>query len=31
VAIANSRIIAMDRHGVTFRWKDYRARSAGKA
>ncbi len=30
VAIANSRIIAMDRHGVTFRWKDYRARSAGK-
>jgi hypothetical protein len=31
VAIANSRIIAMDRHGVTFCWKDYRARSAGKA
>ena len=31
VAIANSRIIAMDRHGVTFRWRDYRARSAGKA
>ena len=31
VAIANSRIIAMDRHGVTFRWKDYRVRSAGKA
>ncbi len=30
VAIANSRIIAMDRRGVTFRWKDYRARSAGK-
>lgn len=30
VAIANSRIVAMDRHGVTFRWKDYRARSAGK-
>ena len=30
VAIANSRIIAMDRHGVTFRWKDYRARSAGE-
>ena len=30
VAIANSRIIAMDRHGVTFRWKDYRAHSAGK-
>ena len=31
VAIANSRLVAMDRHGVTFRWKDYRARSAGKA
>ena len=30
VAIANSRIIAMDRQGVTFRWKDYRAHSAGK-
>ena len=30
VAIANSRLVAMDRHGVTFRWKDYRARSAGK-
>ena len=25
VAIANSRLIACDRHGVTFRWKDYRA------
>lgn len=31
VAIANSRLVAMDRNGVTFRWKDYRARSAGKA
>ena len=30
VAIANSRLVAMDRHGVTFCWKDYRARSAGK-
>ncbi len=30
VAIANSRLVATDRHGVTFRWKDYRARSAGK-
>lgn len=30
VAIANSRLVAMDRHGVTFRWKDYRTRSAGK-
>ncbi len=25
VAIANSRLIAFDRTGVTFRWKDYRA------
>jgi hypothetical protein len=24
VAIANSRLIFMDEHGVTFRWKDYR-------
>jgi hypothetical protein len=24
VAIANSRLIACDRHGVTFKWKDYR-------
>ena len=24
VAIANSRLIACDRDGVTFRWKDYR-------
>ena len=24
VAIANSRLIACDEHGVTFRWKDYR-------
>ena len=24
VAIANSRLVAMDEHGVTFRWKDYR-------
>jgi Putative transposase len=24
VAIANSRLIALDRDGVTFRWKDYR-------
>lgn len=31
VAIANSRLVAMDRRGVTFHWKDYRARSAGKA
>jgi len=33
VAISNSRLIAIDDRGVTFRWKDYRARSAavGKA
>jgi hypothetical protein len=24
VAIANSRLVALDRNGVTFRWKDYR-------
>lgn len=26
VAISNSRLIAMDEHGVSFRWKDYRAK-----
>jgi integrase len=26
VAISNSRLVAMDERGVTFRWKDYRAR-----
>jgi len=26
VAIANSRLIAMDAQGVTFKWKDYRAK-----
>jgi len=26
VAIANSRLIAQDDHGVTFKWKDYRAK-----
>ncbi len=31
VAVANSRLVGMDRHGVTFHWKDYRARSASKA
>jgi hypothetical protein len=25
VAISNSRLIALDRNGVTFKWKDYRA------
>ncbi|MFG1306984.1 IS91 family transposase [Xanthobacter autotrophicus] len=27
VAISNSRLLAMDARGVTFRWKDYRARA----
>ena len=27
VAIANSRLVAMDERGVTFRWKDYRDKS----
>jgi hypothetical protein len=33
VAIANSRLVALDDNGVTFRWKDYRARgkTAGNA
>ncbi len=26
VAISNSRLISMDEHGVSFRWKDYRAK-----
>jgi hypothetical protein len=26
VAISNSRLVAMDEHGITFRWKDYRAK-----
>lgn len=30
VAIANSRLIALDERGVTFRWKDYRARYAAR-
>jgi hypothetical protein len=30
VAIANSRLIACDRNGVTFRWKDYRAKGPGR-
>ena len=28
VAIANSRLVSMDEHGVTFRWKDYRDKGA---
>ena len=31
VAIANSRIIALNESGVTFRWKDYRARQQQRA
>ncbi|MCJ8145268.1 IS91 family transposase [Ancylobacter sp. A5.8] len=27
VAISNSRLLSMDERGVTFRWKDYRART----
>jgi hypothetical protein len=27
VAISNSRLLAMDEHGVTFRWKDYRLKA----
>jgi hypothetical protein len=26
VAISNSRLLRMDQHGVTFRWKDYRSK-----
>jgi hypothetical protein len=26
VAISNNRLLAMDEHGVSFRWKDYRAK-----
>ena len=29
VAISNSRLLALDERGVTFRWKDYRASKAG--
>src|SRR6516225_2732782 len=28
VAISNSRLLAFDEHGVTFRWKDYRAKGS---
>ena len=28
VAIANSRLLSMDEHGVTFKWKDYRLKGA---
>lgn len=30
VAISNSRLLAMDERGVTFRWKDYRVKDGGK-
>jgi len=30
VAISNSRLIAMDERGVTFRWKDYRVKNGAK-
>jgi hypothetical protein len=30
VAIADSRLIALDERGVTFRWKDYRAKGKAK-
>jgi hypothetical protein len=30
VAISNSRLITMDEHGVTFRWKDYRVKNGTK-
>ena len=30
VAISNSRLLAMDERGVTFRWKDYRANKGGR-
>src|SRR4051794_35981631 len=30
VAIANSRLLSLDERGVTFRWKDYRARNGAK-
>ncbi len=28
IAIANSRLLSMDEHGITFRWKDYRLKGA---
>ena len=30
VAISNSRLLAMDERGVTFHWKDYRAKDGAK-
>jgi hypothetical protein len=31
VAISNQRLLSMDERGVTFRWKDYRAKGTGCA
>jgi hypothetical protein len=31
VAISNSRLVAFDQHGVTFRWKDYRVESPDRS
>ena len=31
VAISNSRLIAVDEHGVTFKWKDYRVKDGAKS
>lgn len=31
VAISNSRLVALDERGVTFRWKDYRAKGKTRA
>jgi hypothetical protein len=30
VAISNARLLAVDEHGVTFRWKDYRAKGKNR-
>ena len=30
VAISNSRLLAMDERGITFRWKDYRVKEGAK-
>ena len=30
VAISNSRLLGMDEHGVSFRWKDYRIKDSAK-
>ncbi len=30
VAISNSRLVAMDERGVSFRWKDYRAKGRSR-